>query len=299
MEHEYEIIRHTALRHISIFVNDIRYRNVHFHRELELILILDGSGSVRIGEEVCPAGADALFLVNSNESHSFDSPDGHLLCLIVQISSGFLRDVVPELRELTFRSGRVPDADGGLRARIRETALVFLGQGDLYGLRTVAGVADILVRLADTLPHGILPETPKSADRLARMRTWADYIDEHAETGVTLEDLGKAEGLSPTYLSHLFRSYFGIRFQEYLSNVRFEKALALASNPDLSVYDLALASGFSDPKYLNERFRKQFGCTVKQYRRQQDAALRGSIPHSPASAESRYTREEALALLSN
>ena len=298
MEHEYELIRHTALRHISIFVNDIRYRNVHFHRELELILVLSGSGSVRIGEENYPAETEALFLVNSNESHSFHSPDSRLLCLIIQISSGFLRDAVPEFRDLAFRSGPVPDPEGRLRARIRETALVFLRQGDLYGLRPVAGIADLLVRLADALPHGIEPETSKSADRLTRMRAWADYIDEHAETGVTLEDLGKAEGLSSTYLSHLFRAYFGIRFQEYLSNVRFEKALALAADPSLSVYDLALTAGFSDPKYLNDRFRKQFGCTVKQYRKQQDAALSGNTSNPSASAESRYTREEALALLS-
>ncbi len=298
MKREYEIIQHTALRHISIFVNDIRYRNVHFHRELELVLILDGNGTVRIADGEYSAKKDVLFLVNSDESHSFDAGDGHLLCLVVQISSGFLRDSVPELRDLMFRSGPVPDKDDMLKERILETAVIFLQQGDLYGLRTVAGISDILVRLADTLPHRLMTESEHNDDRITRMRDWADYIEEHADSGVSLEDLGQKEGLSVSYLSHLFRAYFGIGFQEYLNNVRFERALSLIGDPYLSVYDLALAAGFSDPKYLNDRFRRQFGCTVKHYRKLHAVSVSDSIPVPSSAMESRYSREEALKFLS-
>ena len=55
-------------------------------------------------------------------------------------------------------------------------------------------------------------------------------------------------------------------FQQYLNNLRFEKARKLIETTDMCLSDVSLASGFSDPKYMKRMFAERFGCTPGAHR---------------------------------
>lgn len=99
-----------------------------------------------------------------------------------------------------------------------------------------------------------------------------DYIDRHSSEKLLLSDIAEKENLNLYYLSHQFKNSFGMPFQEYLSRVRCEKARKQLILTDLSLLDICLSCGFSDPKYFNRDFRRQYGCTPKQYRQQLSSA---------------------------
>lgn len=80
-----------------------------------------------------------------------------------------------------------------------------------------------------------------------------------------------------TYVSHLFKDALGIGFQEYVREKRFEHALFLLSSTDKSILDICMESGFSDLRYMTAVFRKKFGCTPKEYRRQHPALPANTI----------------------
>ena len=71
-----------------------------------------------------------------------------------------------------------------------------------------------------------------------------------------------------SYLSHFFKASFGMSFQEYVMKLRCEKARQLLLLTDFSLLDISMACGFSDIKYFNKGFSRQFGCSPRQYRRQ-------------------------------
>lgn len=83
-----------------------------------------------------------------------------------------------------------------------------------------------------------------------------------------LSDIAKELELSLYYLSHFFKANFGISFQDYLARIRSEKARQLLLLTRQSLLDISISAGFSDPKYFNASFKKQYGCTPKEYRRQ-------------------------------
>ena len=95
-----------------------------------------------------------------------------------------------------------------------------------------------------------------------------DYIDHHSGEKLLLSDIAENENINLYYLSHLFKNSFGMPFQDYLSKVRCEKARKQLILTDLSLLDICISCGFSDPKYFNRDFRRQYGCTPKQYRQQ-------------------------------
>lgn len=99
-----------------------------------------------------------------------------------------------------------------------------------------------------------------------------NYIDIHSGEKLLLSEIAEKENLNLYYLSHLFKNSFGMPFQEYLSRVRCEKARKQLILTDLSLLDICIGCGFSDPKYFNRDFRRQYGCTPRQYRRQLSAS---------------------------
>ena len=82
----------------------------------------------------------------------------------------------------------------------------------------------------------------------------------------SLVELAKAVGLSSGYLSSLFKQIFGIPFQDYLLNIRMERAKIMLLSSALKVYEVALKLGFDDPNYFSSSFKKRYGKTPNQFR---------------------------------
>lgn len=71
---------------------------------------------------------------------------------------------------------------------------------------------------------------------------------------------------NPKYLSHIFKEEMGMKYTEYLRNMRLKFAVSLFDNGIDSVKNVALLSGFSDPLYFSTIFKKIMGKTPKEYK---------------------------------
>ena len=72
--------------------------------------------------------------------------------------------------------------------------------------------------------------------------------------------------LSPSYLSRIFKKETGYTINEYLIQVRIEKAKRLLHRKDLRVTDVADAVGFDDQSYFTKVFRRMVGTTPLKYK---------------------------------
>lgn len=80
--------------------------------------------------------------------------------------------------------------------------------------------------------------------------------------------MAQQENVTTTYLSHFIRDNLGMTFQEYVSSVRFERALKLLRDTTMCLTDNSIVSGFSDVKYLSRMLEAKFGKPVKETYRQ-------------------------------
>lgn len=83
---------------------------------------------------------------------------------------------------------------------------------------------------------------------------------EHSITSVAQEI-----GYNPKYLSHLFKEKMSIRYSEYLRSFRFKHAISLFELGISSVKNVALLSGFTDPLYFSNVFKKEMGLSPKEF----------------------------------
>jgi two-component system response regulator YesN len=73
-------------------------------------------------------------------------------------------------------------------------------------------------------------------------------------------------GLSPTYLSKIFKNHLGKNFTEYLSEMRIDEAKQMLQNTDIDITRIAELGGFNSPNYFCKVFKSFTGLSPSAYR---------------------------------
>lgn len=93
-----------------------------------------------------------------------------------------------------------------------------------------------------------------------------DYIDSHYTEELTLDNIADFSGFSKYHFTRLFKQYTDSTFYDYLIYRRIKAAEELLANPELSITEIALQSGFSSISTFNRIFKQKKGCTPSEYR---------------------------------
>lgn len=92
------------------------------------------------------------------------------------------------------------------------------------------------------------------------------FIDENYFSNITIDLVAQNFNFSRNYLYTLFKECYGISPQNYLLKLRIEKAKELLRGENnLSIGDIALAVGYSDPLYFSRLFHKKTGLSPTEY----------------------------------
>lgn len=83
---------------------------------------------------------------------------------------------------------------------------------------------------------------------------------------LTEETVAKEVGISPVYLSSIYKEVTGTTFSKYLQTIRMQKAGELLLNSNIPTSKIATLSGYSDESYFRKKFKNYYGMTVKEYR---------------------------------
>ena len=97
-----------------------------------------------------------------------------------------------------------------------------------------------------------------------------DYIYDHLHEPLKMEELAKAEGLSPGYFSKLFAKEVGTPVKAYILSVKIHTAANMLANRDYSISDIAYSLGFSSQSAFTTAFRQLMGQTPAAYRSKMD-----------------------------
>ncbi|PZD73259.1 Transposon Tn10 TetD protein [Acaryochloris thomasi RCC1774] len=104
-----------------------------------------------------------------------------------------------------------------------------------------------------------------SAFKLTRVR---DYIEAHLQESIRLDDLAMTSNLSRYHFCRLFKQSVGTSPYRYILQQRIKKAKQLLRDPELSLVEVALTSGFANQSHFSRHFRQQVGVTPSYYRHQ-------------------------------
>lgn len=92
------------------------------------------------------------------------------------------------------------------------------------------------------------------------------YIVSHFNTELSLEDMAREVGISPYYLSKLFKEAEGTNYIDYVTSLRIDYAKKNLVESDRSIKEICHEAGYSDPNYFSRIFKKWTGKTPTEFR---------------------------------
>lgn len=97
------------------------------------------------------------------------------------------------------------------------------------------------------------------------------------EVRVNLSEIAREMKMDVTVLSRLVQKYTGSSFTELLHTARFNRAIYMLRETELSVVDISTAIGYENTAFFYRRFAKRYGCTPLEYRKKYQAKNQNRI----------------------
>ncbi|MBS1793533.1 MAG: helix-turn-helix transcriptional regulator [Acidobacteria bacterium] len=158
-------------------------------------------------------------------------------------------------------------------AKIADPALKLLfhriyGETRPFGNESPLAIEGLLLEALDELVG-----LKKNAE--TKKPRWVGRLDERLRADLTerfvLRELARELDLHPVYLCRTFPKFFGCGFGEYVRKLKVERSLVLLRNRELSLTEVAFASGFADQSHFIRCFKSLMKTGPKNYR---DAILK-------------------------
>ena len=99
------------------------------------------------------------------------------------------------------------------------------------------------------------------------VRVARQFMEEHYDQQITLEQLAKLSFLNPVYFSTIFKKETGVSFTAYLVKLRMDKACELLKTGSVTVAEAAAQVGYQDVRYFSRMFSKSVGIKPKEYKK--------------------------------
>ena len=100
-----------------------------------------------------------------------------------------------------------------------------------------------------------------------KLKNSIEYIHEHYNSDMTLEELAKQSGLCKGTFCRYFKNLNGETPFTYIVRYRIRKSCEVLLNTDMKITDVASQCGFSNISYYNRAFLKYMKCRPSVYRK--------------------------------
>ena len=257
----------------------------HWHSHIEIIRIISGELNIKLYNNEYIATAGDVVFVNSETVHgATPTYDCIYECVVLHTEMLEIRDngckffidgmlngeyavkefhkaenspFINSVNAIFDAMIKLENIDG--ESRFAMTASKFFIIGAIYSL--FAAIID--GKLYSAVSIGELPEDKN----LEKLKCVLSYIRSNYDKQISLSDMAKVASMSPKYFCHFFKSMTRKTPVDYLVAYRVEKASRKLLSTDMSVTDIAFATGFNDLSYFIKTFKRINGRTPAGFRK--------------------------------
>ena len=116
------------------------------------------------------------------------------------------------------------------------------------------------------LAHMPPAETAQDFIESTRLRTMLQYINNHFDKPISLQDIASSANVSKKECERCFQRTIGLLPFEQVMRCRLDTARRMLLESDLSITEIAVCCGFSSSSYFGKSFRLHYGISPSAYR---------------------------------
>ena len=243
----------------------------HLHRDLELVLLLEGETEVLADSVHAKMKGGDVFLTFPNQIHAYKTIQRERY-MIFTVKA----DLLPELAEVFELSiPRSPVIEGAGRdpnvlALFEALAEACRLENHPYADARRRGY--LLALFAELL--GRMDITGIAVGDSGALRSIVAFCTRNFSENLSLSLLEEKLHLNKYYISHLFSGKLGLRFNDYVNSLRISEACRYLVATDRSITEISELVGFNTLRTFNRSFIKQMGMSPSEYRKQDTPSLK-------------------------
>lgn len=156
--------------------------------------------------------------------------------------------------------------DASLESVLLDLSRVNIMEPSSYPL--ITGYAYIL--LARLIKKATQPgsSVKKTSRQEAYIHAAIHYINQNYHKKLTIDEISRYVGLDRSYLGTLFMKNLHISMQDFLTNLRMDKACSLLEYGNIMVGDVARSVGYPDQLHFSRIFKNRKGVSPSEYQKQ-------------------------------
>lgn len=249
---------------------------LHWHLGPEIIYSRNQHLTLMVdGERICIAPGECA-LISSDALHSIEPENTHPGQDVMSISynGSYIWRIYPAMRSqhICYLTGTSEDRQQ--LNQLCEDMHQIIEQPEVDYLRLNYLLFGMLILIYSKF----VKEPPASAQArdldksLNRIRDILLYIKEHCEENITTSSVAAEFGYSREHFSRLFKRYADMSLKQYLNEYRLVRAADDLFTTDKRMLEVAMDNGFPDEKSFYGAFKRKYGVTPAEYRRQKHRA---------------------------
>lgn len=247
----------------------------HYHPELELVYIVQGQGTLYVGDFIGHFEQDNIFLLGSNLPHMFDSDTEHdtISKSIVLHFNPIYLDKLGTNHQFDFLKYIIDICERGIMIdKLKSKSLLPLFQelADMHDMESNLQALRILFRLSQNKNFSKLGSANWTENFIVhdnRLNKVLEYIMMHFKEVIDLETVADMVGMNKSSFCRYFKQKTNKTFVDYINNVRVNYACRLLRDKSKknSISLACFESGFNSLSYFNRIFKKHLGCSPSEY----------------------------------
>lgn len=237
----------------------------HMHREHHsdylLIYCTEGKAFLNVLGEPHTVEAGDLLLLPAGAHHRYTSdPDNPWTIHWVHYTG----PLAEEFRNYMGFSGTTRVRHLGRQPRL------LVDFNGLLSVRQTGFRARGLIHAANRLRQ-LMAAIPLTADETsqehkAELDTIHNFMREHLDERISLDQLADLAGLSPAHFATRYREQTGTSPIQHFLHLKVERACQMLDTTDLSFADISRRMGYDDAYYFSRLFKKVMGQSPRDYR---------------------------------
>ena len=251
------------------------YENIsfiaHWHREIELLYIKKGSIKMQVTNHSFTEKEGDLVICDTGDIHYSNSySKGSVLDFII-FDTGLISNHYQyhyfSKPVLTAKEMQESGLDSLLLTLEKTIDEELSGRKEYYQELVRAALHDFWFRLLRVMPVNQEPGQMQNRriSMLSDFQNLLSYMEDHADSSITLEKAAEMMHFSPSHFSKVFKQLIGIGFVKYLNIIRITQASELLIHSDSTITQIAYSCGFQNVRTFHRVFKEITGMTPTEY----------------------------------
>lgn len=253
------------------------YDQLHQHEEIQISFIVEGSGSLIVGDTINDYEKNDILVIGENIPHVFRS-DAQASSKSVMYTLFFTKTSFGKefftIPDLTNTQAFFKEAEYGIKLLSRQKKIIkhfnrLKRQSKIERIGSLLKIIDSIMEAGKQPLSSFVYRKKYTDDEGKRMSAVFEHAMEHFSEVISLDTVAEKANMSKNAFCRYFKKRTNKTFFQFLIEIRIENACKLLyRNPELSISIISEMCGFQNITNFNRKFKELKGITPSRYRAQ-------------------------------